>query len=115
MSENNSIKKITVPSIINMKKNNQKIWWGGQTHTHPDDTYGGKSHVETKWGTHFINAACLSRYHGRTNVPKSRLLTFCEGSGQVRVRCYMHTSEFIREGWYEGALRVLQLSRPFVP
>ena len=26
------------------------IWLGG--HTHPDDTYGGKAHVETKWGPH---------------------------------------------------------------
>jgi hypothetical protein len=89
------------------------IWLGGHTHTHPDDTYGGKSHVEAKWGTHFINAACLSRCHGRTNVPKSRELTFREGSAQVRVRCYMHTSEFMPEGWYEGAERVLDLSRPF--
>ena len=89
------------------------IWLGGHTHAHPDDTYGGKSHVEAKWGTHFINAACLSRYHGRTNVPKSRALTFREGSAQVRVRCTMHTSEFMPEGWYEGAERVLDLSRPF--
>ena len=92
-----------------------QIWIGGHTHTHPDDTYGGKSHIETKWGTHFINAACLTRYHGTTipNVPKSRLLTFTEGSDQLRVQCYMHTNEFLPQGWYDKAERVLQLSHPF--
>lgn len=89
------------------------LWFGGHTHTHPDDTYGGKSHVERKWGTHFINAACLSRYHGPVNVPKSRLLTFREGSRKVRVRCYMHTDEFLPQGWYDGAERILELDRPF--
>ena len=89
------------------------LWLGGHTHTHPDDTHGGKSHIETRWGVHFINAACLSRFHGSTNVPKSRLLTFTEGSPRVRVRCYMHTDEFLPQGWYAPAERVLELSRPF--
>jgi hypothetical protein len=90
------------------------IWLGGHTHTHPDDTYGGKSHVETKWGMHLINAACLTRYHvARTSVPKSRVLTFTESSDRVRVQCYMHTSEFLPQGWYGKAERVLQLSQPF--
>ena len=89
------------------------IWLGGHTHTHPDDAYGDKSHVESRWSTHFINAACLSRWHGSTNVPKSRVLTFREGSDQVQVRCCLHTSEFLPEGWYAGAERVLSLSRPF--
>ena len=90
------------------------MWIGGHTHTHPDDTYGGKSHVETKWGTHFINAACITRYHvNRTSVPQSRILTFAEGSDRLRVQCYMHTNEFLPQGWYDKAERVLQLSRPF--
>jgi hypothetical protein len=89
------------------------IWLGGHTHTHPDDAYGGKSHVETKWGTHFINAACLSRYHGDKNVPKSRILTFRPGSREVRVRCYMHTGEFLPQGWYDRAERTLRVSQPF--
>jgi hypothetical protein len=94
------------PGVVDM-------WLGGHTHTHPDDTYGGKSHVETRWGTHFINAACLTRAHGRLSVPKSRVLEFREGSAQVRVRCYMHTGEFLPQGWYGAAERVLTLSRPF--
>jgi len=89
------------------------IWLGGHTHTHPDDTYGGKSHVEKKWGTYFINAACLSRYHGLTNVPKSRVLTFREGSPDVQVRCYMHTGDFLPQGWYDKAERWLKLNRAF--
>jgi hypothetical protein len=90
------------------------LWLGGHTHTHPDDTYGNKSHIETKWGgTHFINVACLSRFHGPENVPKSRLFSFTEGSDQVRVQCYMHSDEFLPQGWYEKAERVLKLSRSF--
>jgi hypothetical protein len=26
------------------------IWIGGHTYTNPDDTYGGKSHIEKRWG-----------------------------------------------------------------
>ncbi|MCF7854828.1 MAG: metallophosphoesterase [Candidatus Pacebacteria bacterium] len=89
------------------------VWLGGHTHAHPDDTYGGKTHIETKWGTHFINAACLSRYHGSTNVPKSRLFTFAPGSRELRVQCYMHTSEFLPQGWYAKEERILPLTRPF--
>jgi hypothetical protein len=89
------------------------LWLGGHTHTHPDDTWGSKSHVETRWGTHFVNASCISRYHGPANVPKSRHLCFAEGSREVRVRCYMHSGEFLPQGWYDQAERVLTLSRPF--
>jgi hypothetical protein len=90
------------------------LWLGGHTHAHPDDTCGGKSHVETKWNAHFINVACLTRYHvAHTSVPKSRVLTFTDGSRSLRVQCYMHTSEFLPQGWSDRAERVLQLSRPF--
>ena len=64
-------------------------------------------------GTHFVNVACLSRWHGPENVPKSRLFEFVEGSDLARVRCYMHTDEFLPQGWYGPAERTLRLSRPF--
>ncbi len=92
------------------------FWLGGHTHAHPDANCGGKSHIETKWGTHFINVGALTRYHVNVqhpNPPKSRLLTFVEGSREVRVRCYMHTGEFLPQGWYDKAERTLQISRPF--
>ena len=90
------------------------MWAGGHTHTHPDDTFGGKSHIETTHGgTHFLNVSGLSRYHGYFNVPMIRVLTFTEGSDEVRVRCYMHTSEFLPQGWYDGKERVLKLTRRF--
>jgi len=90
------------------------LWLGGHTHTHPDDTCGGKSHVETGWGgTHFVNVSSLSRYHGVANVPKSRLFNFTEGSDEVVVQCYMHSDEFMPEGWYDEAERKLRLTRPF--
>ncbi len=91
-----------------------QMWLGGHTHTNPDDTYGGKSHIEQKWGVHFVNVASLSQYHvRRTTVPMSRLLTFVEGSNQVRVQCYLHTSQHAPQGWYPKAERTLKLSRSF--
>jgi hypothetical protein len=85
------------------------MWLGGHTHTNPDDTHGGKRHIESKWGVHFINVSALSRYHGRTNVPMSRLLTF--SGDRVTIQCYLHTSDYAPRGWYPKAERVLKLSR----
>jgi hypothetical protein len=91
-----------------------QLWLGGHTHTNPDDTYGGKSHIEHKWGTHFVNVCALAQYHARrTTVPMSRLLTFVDGSPSVRVQCYLHTSQYAPQGWYPKAERTLQLSKPF--
>jgi hypothetical protein len=90
------------------------LWLGGHTHTHPDDRAGGRSHVETKWGVHFLNCAALTRYHGKGHsYPMSRLLTFTEGSDMLKVQCYLHTSHYAPQGWYAPAERVLWLSRPF--
>ena len=90
------------------------LWLGGHTHTHPDDRCGGRSHIERRWGAHFVNVAALARHHAwKTTVPMSRLLTFTEGSCVVRVQCYLHTSDYAPQGWYVPAERDLQLSRPF--
>ena len=91
------------------------LWLGGHTHTSPDDSYGGKSHIEQRWGTTFINAAGLTRYHSApgTGVPKSWLLTFTDGSSEVTARCYLHSDEYAPEGWYPKSDRVIKLSKPF--
>lgn len=89
------------------------VWLGGHTHTNPDDTYGGKSHIEHKWGVTFINVAALSLYHGAKNTPMSRLLTFVDGSDVINVKCYLHTSHYAPEGWYDSAERNVKLSKPF--
>jgi len=93
------------------------LWICGHTHAHPDAIVGGKSHIETKWGTHFINAAALTRYHicqQYPNPPKSRLLILTEGSNELNVQCYMHTNEFLPKGWYHDAERKLILSHLFI-
>ena len=46
-------------------------------------------------------------------MPHSRLLTFTDGSDDVRVRCYMHTSEHRPQGWYAEKETTIRLSRPF--
>jgi hypothetical protein len=90
------------------------LWFGGHTHTHPDDNYGGRTHIETKWGVNFVNCAALSRYHAvKTTLPMSRVLTFTEGSDEVRVRCYLHTNQHAPQGWYPKAERTLKLRRAF--
>lgn len=90
------------------------IWFGGHTHTNPDDNKGGRTHIERKWDVNFINCAALSRYHARkTTLPMSRLLTFTEGSDQVRVQCYLHTSQHAPQGWYAKAERVIPIRKTF--
>jgi hypothetical protein len=90
------------------------LWLGGHTHTNPDDRAGGRSHIEQKWGVNFANISAITRCHGhRHSTPMSRLFTFTEGSDQVRVQCYLHTSQYHPQGWYENAERRLTLSKPF--
>jgi len=90
------------------------IWLGGHTHTNPDDNYGGKTHIETKWGTTFINAAAMSKYHAwRTTMPMSRLLTFNPGRDTVDVGCYLHTSDYSQQGWYDRATKEVPLGHRF--
>jgi hypothetical protein len=91
------------------------LWLGAHTHTAPDDTYGGKSHIERRWGTTFINVAGLTRYMGRPEncAPRSWLLTFTSGSDEVKAQCYLHTSDYAPQGWYPRFDRVIKLSKPF--
>jgi hypothetical protein len=91
------------------------LWLGGHTHTNPDDTHGGKSHMEQRWGTTFINVAGLTRYHGppENGVPRSWLLTFTEGSDEVSARCFLHGDEYAPQGWYDKVGGVIKLTQPF--
>ncbi len=90
------------------------LWLGGHTHTDPDDTYGGKSHIEEKWGVTFVNVAALSRHHAWYHTtPMSRHITFIPGSEKITIRCYLHTSDYASQGWYENAERVVKLRHPF--
>lgn len=90
------------------------MWIGGHTHAHPDATDGGKSHIESRWGVHFINAAALTKHHVvLPNPPKSRLLMFTNGSRDVCVQCYMHTDEVVPCGWYTPAEQKLTLRKSF--
>ena len=91
------------------------LWLGAHTHTAPDDIYGGKALIERRWGTTFINVAGLTRYMGepQNSIPRSWLLTFAEGSDQLAARCYLHSSDYAPQGWYDKFDRVIPLSRPF--
>ena len=92
------------------------LWLGAHTHAHPDDEFNGRSHVETKWGVNFINVAALNRWHmdrNRTGYPLSRVLEFTDGSDEVRVRCYLHTSQVAPQGWYPRVECSLKLRHAF--
>jgi len=43
----------------------------------------------------------------------SRLLKFTEGSRDVRVQCYLHTSQHAPQGWYVKAEKTIRLAKPF--
>jgi hypothetical protein len=91
------------------------LWLGAHTHTAPDDTYGGKSHIERRWGTTFMNVAGLTRDMGMSKncVPRSRLLTFAVGSDEVKGRCCLHSRDFAPRGWYPRFDSVIKLSKAF--
>jgi hypothetical protein len=94
------------------------LWLGAHTHTSPDDTYGGKSHVEQRGGTTSINVAGLTRHHGsadtlQNRVPRSWLLTFTDGRDEVTARCYLHGNEHAPQGWYAKSERTIKLWKPF--
>ncbi len=100
-------------SYLQQRPGAVSLWLGGHTHTNPDDTYGGRSHVERRWGTTFVNVAALTRFHALKRSPMSRLFTFVDGSDTVNVRCYLHTDDYEPEGWYAPAERNLRLGKPF--
>ena len=90
------------------------LWFGGHTHTNPDDNFNGRTHIERKWEATFINCCALTRFHGaQRSRPMSRLLTFTAGSTAVRVQCYLHTNTHAPQGWYPPAERTIRLSKPF--
>jgi hypothetical protein len=90
------------------------FWIGGHTHTNPEDRKGGRSHIEQKWGATFMNCSSLSRYHAnKTTIALSRLMTFTEGSEEVLIQCYMHTSDFAPQGWYKPAERRVRMGKAF--
>ena len=90
------------------------FWLGGHTHTHPDDTCGGKPHLATRWGTYFLNVSALTHWHGNFRTPPmSRHLTFTDGCAEVLLRCYLHTDHHAAAGWYPKAEYRLPLPRPF--
>jgi hypothetical protein len=79
------------------------------------DTYGGKSHIERRWGTTFVNVAGLTAYMGKpVNCNRrSWLLTLKNGSDELNAQCYMHASDYAPQGWYPKFDRVIKLSKPF--
>jgi len=62
----------------------------------------------------FVNVAALSCRHGwHHTVPVSRLLTFTPGSDSVRIRCYLHTSDYAVQGWYDRVEKTVTVGKPF--
>ncbi len=104
-----------VENFLNASPGRVALWLGAHTHTAPGDTYGGKSHIERRWGTTFINVAGLTRYMGPAEncVPRSWLLTFTDSSNEVTAQCYLHTSDYATQGWYPKFDRVIKLSKQF--
>ncbi len=103
-----------IESLLDDNPGALDMWLGAHTHTFPDDVLTGRSHIEQAWGgTTFMNVAALSKYHGKRNIPMSRVITLTHGSEVARIRCYMHTSDYRPQGWYDNVEREITLSTPF--
>ena len=90
------------------------VWLGAHTHLSPGRTTGGRGSLEENWGVTFINAAALSKYHNPLIVPpSSRLLTFTEGSDQMKVQYYLHTRDYHFQGWYAPEEKIVELRTRF--
>ena len=91
------------------------MWFGGHTHSNPDDRKGGRGCFERKYGgTIFMNICALTRFHVPDHaIPHSWLLTFTEGSDLVRAQCYMHTDDYKPQGWYNEAEQTIKLTTTF--
>ena len=99
-----------------LAENNRAIdlWLGAHTHLSPGRTSDGRSYLEEKWGVTFINVAALSKFHNPLiTAPSSRLLTFTEGSNELKVQFYLHTNDFYYPGWYQQAETTVRLSQAF--
>lgn len=91
------------------------MWIGGHTHADPRVADpAGRTHSESVWGVHFINAAGLTRYHGAQSYPRSVLLTFTANSNLVRVRPFWHSTRAGFIGWDTEREQTLSASRPFI-
>ncbi len=92
------------------------MWLGGHTHTNPDDTHGGKSHIERRYGgTTFINVSALTRWFVKNHaMPQSRLITFNDNSNIATVDCYMHSDEYRYQGFYREKRVGVELTKPFI-
>lgn len=93
------------------------LWLGGHTHAAPGEIYGGKTHVERRWGVMFVNVSAMTKYHAGS-VPMSRRLTFTS-EGRYRMtaelECYLHTDDVAPIGWYEDSFHRLPLRLPYDP
>ena len=92
------------------------LWVGGHTHVkNPDDTWGGKTISETRWGVSFLQVAALTRHHGGA-LPMSRLIRFTQGCSSARADVYLHQNTYKKNriGWYEPASVDLPLRHKFV-
>ena len=102
-----------IESFLDLSEPAMDLWLGAHTHTHPDDVVNGRSHIESRFGVNFANISALTKYHGNTCMPMSRLFTFTKGSDVVEVKCYLHTSDHASQGWYSPAERSLKIRFPF--
>jgi hypothetical protein len=89
------------------------LWLGGHTHAPPGDRYGGKTHVERKWGVTFVNVAPMTKHHVmKKSIPMTRHFTFSPDSTLVRLRCYSHDEDGDL-GWINEEFRRVPLRHSF--
>ncbi len=100
---------------LNANPGKVDLWLGGHTHTNPDDTHGGKGHIEkAHGGVTFDNVSPLTRWFVMDHaMPHSALLSFEDGSTEATIECYMHSDEHRRQGFYDEKAARVKLTKPF--
>lgn len=89
------------------------IWLGAHTHADPDDSYNGRTMIETAYGgTVFCNCSSLSKYKVPDHAIAMSRLLFINGD-QLTIRCFLHTNDHAPRGWYGAADRTFTLDTPF--
>jgi len=102
-----------------LEANNGAIdfWLFGHSHRflYPGKSFNSRSDVETKHGVNFVNLGGLTKYHAGLDAVFSRYFLFNNGSDQVKMKTYVHSTDWTEpEGFYDAVEQTFTVSQNFI-
>lgn len=100
------------------------MWIGAHSHAeNPLEVKDGQGLQEVRAGVTFLQTSGLTLWHSG-GVPMSRILTFAQGSNEIDIRTYVHSTQQNRgratklpvqwqPGFYDEAARTVRIRHPF--